>query len=149
MKKRTDFEEYLEKLEKALKRMIDEMENPGKKPINLMVSVNIIPFPSFDPGDFVVAHKNTTPLDILETEKNIHVILGLDGIEPGDIKLSCSGKALEITVNGRERTVNEFIELPSAVNKTGIRTTFRNGILELVFVKSKRVMKDRKSQQSF
>jgi len=149
MKKRNDFEEFLEKLEETLKDIMDEIDIPEKKSINLLVSVNIIPVLANNPGDIVVRYKNRTPVDILETEKNIHVIIGLGGIEPRDIKLTCSGKSLEITINNREKTVNELIELPAAVNKTGIRTTYSNGILELVLIKTKRVRKSRKSQQSF
>jgi len=149
MKKRNDFEEFLEKLEETLKDIMDEIDIPEKKPINLLVSVNIIPVLANDPEDIVVRHKNRTQVDILETEKNIHVVIGLGKIEPRDIKLTCSGKALEITVNNREKTVNELIKLPASVNKTGIKTTYSAGILELVFNKTKRVRKSRNSQQSF
>jgi HSP20 family molecular chaperone IbpA len=149
MRKRNDFEEFLEKLEETLKDIMDEVDIPDKKPINLLVSVNITPVLANKPEDIVVRRKNRTPVDILETEKNIHVIIGLGGIEPRDIKLTCSGKALEITVNNLEKTVNEMIELPASVNKTGIKTTYSDGILELVFNKTKRVRKSKSSQQSF
>jgi HSP20 family molecular chaperone IbpA len=149
MKKRNDFEEFLEKLEETLNDIMDEIDFPEKQSINISVSVNIIPVLANNPGDIVIRRKDKTPVDILETEKNIHVVIGLCGIEPRDIKLACSGKALEITVNNPQKTVNELIELPATVNKTGIRTTYSNGILELVFNKTKRVRKSRNSQQSF
>lgn len=146
MKKRKDFEEFLEKLEETLNDIIDEIDFPEKKSINISVSVNIIPVLPNNPGGIVVRRKDRTPVDILETEKKIHVVIGLSGIEPGDINITCSGRALEISANSIEKTVNELIDLPASVNKTGIKTTYSNGILELVFNKTKRV---RKSQQSF
>jgi HSP20 family molecular chaperone IbpA len=149
MKKRNDFEEFLEKLEETLNYIMDEIDFPEKKSINISVSVNIIPVLANDPGDIVIRQKDKTPVDILETEKNIHVIIGLSGIEPRDINITCSGKALEITANSIEKKINEFIELPARVNKTGIITTYNNGILEVVFNKTKRVRKSRNSQQSF
>jgi len=149
MKKRNDFEEFLEKLEETLNDIMDEINFPEKKAINILVSVNIIPVLANNPGDIVIRQKDKTPVDILETEKKIHVVIGLSGIEPSDINITCSEKALEITANSIEKTVNEMIELPASVNKTGIKTTYSNGILELVFNKTKRVRKSRNSQQSF
>jgi len=149
MKKRNDFEEFLEKLEETLKKYMDELDLSGKKPGDISISVNIIPFLAGNHGDIFITRKDKTPVDVLETEKNIHVVIGLTGIEPDEIMLTCSGKTLEITANNPEKTVNEFIELPARVNKTGIKTTYNNGILEVVFNKTRPVKKGKKSQQSF
>ena len=43
MKKRNDFEEFLEKLEETLNNIMDEIDIPEKKPVNISVSVNIMP----------------------------------------------------------------------------------------------------------
>jgi ribulose kinase len=44
MKKRNDFEEFLEKLEETLNNIMDEMDFPEKKPINISVSVTLCRF---------------------------------------------------------------------------------------------------------
>jgi HSP20 family molecular chaperone IbpA len=149
MKKRNDFEEFLEMLEETLNNIMDEIDFPEKKPVNISVSVNIMPVLANDSGGIFITRKDKTPVDILETKKNIHVVIGLSGIEPEDIMLTCSGKALEITANNPERTVNELIELPARVNKTGIKTTYNNGILEVIFNKTRLPGKSKNSQQSF
>lgn len=149
MKKRNDFEEFLEKLEETLNNIMDEIDFPEKKPVNISVSVNIMPVHANNPGEIFITRKDKTPVDILETNKNIHVVIGLSGIEPEDIMITCSGNALEITANNLERTVNELIELPARVNKTGIRTTYNNGILEVIFNKTRLLGKSKYSQQSF
>ena len=149
MKKRNDFEEFLEKLEETMNSILDEMDFPEKKPVNISISVNIIPVMANNPGDIFITRKDKTPVDVLETEKNIHVVIGLSGIEPKDIMLKCSGRAIEICANNQEKIVNELIELPVRVNKIGIKTTYCNGILEVIFNKTKNVKKSKNSQQSF
>lgn len=149
MKKRNDFEEFLEKLEETLNNIMDEIDFPEKKPVNISLSVNIMPVHANNPVDIFIARKDKAPVDILETNKNIHVVIGLSGIEPKDVLLTCSGNALEITANNPERTLNELIELPARVNKTGIKTTYNNGILEVIFNKTRRPGKSKNSQQSF
>jgi HSP20 family molecular chaperone IbpA len=42
-----------------------------------------------------------------------------------------------------------LVELPAMVNKTGIKTTYKNGILEVIFNKKKLARKSKNSQQSF
>ncbi|MDP2768091.1 MAG: Hsp20 family protein [Candidatus Methanoperedens sp.] len=72
-----------------------------------------------------------------EHEKNIHAVIALPGMENENIKLTCSGRSLEITANNAEKTVTEAIELPVRVNKTGMSATYKNGILEVIFNKRK------------
>ncbi|MFZ3384102.1 MAG: hypothetical protein WA144_09270 [Candidatus Methanoperedens sp.] len=149
MKKINDFEEFLEKLRETLNNIMDESDIPDRKPVNISVSVNIIPVMNANPGDIFITRTDKTPVDVLETEKNIHVLIGLAEIEPKDIMIACSGKALGIYANNPQNIVNEFVELPARVNKTGLKTTYKNGILEIIFNKTKLVKKSRNSQQSF
>ena len=150
MKRRIDFEEFLEKLEETLNDIMREIDIPEKMPVNISVSVNIIPVMNANPGDILITRKDKTPVDVLETEKNVHVLIGLSGIEPKDIMLTCSGKALGIYANNPHDFLNELVELPARVNKTGIKTTYKNEILEIIFNKTKLVKKKSKnSQQSF
>lgn len=77
-------------------------------------------------------------MDILETDSNVHVIIGLPGMERRNIKLKCTGRFLEITAKNDEKILNERVELPAKVNKTGMKSTYKNGILEVVLNKPKR-----------
>ncbi|NJD52287.1 MAG: Hsp20/alpha crystallin family protein [Candidatus Methanoperedens sp.] len=149
MKKINDFKEFIEKLEETLNEIMNDMEISNKKPVNICISVNIIPVMAANPGDVFIVNKDKTPVDVLETEKKIYVLIGLAGIKPKDITLTFSGKALGIYVNNPENLVNEMVELPARINKTGIKTTYKNGILEIIFNKTKHIKKSRNSQQSF
>jgi len=139
MKKRNDFEKFLDKLEETLNNIMDEVNFPEKKPVNIsiLVNINIIPAIVANPENILITRKDKAPVDVIETEKNIHVVIGLSGVKPEDVMLTCSGKSLEITANNPEETVNELIELPARVNKTGIKTTYNNGILEVIFKKTR------------
>lgn len=141
MKKSNEFEEFLKQLEEALDNIINEIDYPENKPINIDISLNLFPLVVFKSGKITI---DKAPVDILETEKNIHAVIGLPGMEMENIKLACSGKALEITANNSETAITETIELPSKVNKTGIKSTYKNGILEVVFNKPKKGKKSSK-----
>ncbi len=131
MKKRNDFDEFLKMLEEAIDDMIDEMNLPEDKPVNIEISINLCPHML---GSWIVAEPTKNPVDILETEKTIHAVVSLPGIKEENIQLTCSGTELEIIA---DNDVREVINLPARVNKTGMKVTYKNGILEVVFNKRK------------
>ncbi len=138
MKKRNDFDEFLRQLEKALEKTLNEMDIPENRPVDVNVSVNIYPVMVLNSEMPYVRKKVRTPVDIIETEKNIHAVVGLPGMEKENIKLSCDGYVLEITASNAQEDLNERIELPAKVNKKGIKVIYEKGILEVVLNKSRR-----------
>ena len=146
MKKRTDLEEFLKQLEEALDNFmqeIDDVDIPDNIPVNVNISINL--FPLMIPGDRNIGvHK--TPVDILETDEKVHAIIGIPGMELKNVKLTGSGRLLEIIADNPEKSVIDSIELPARVNKTGMKAALKNGILEIVFNKSKKAGKSVKSQ---
>ncbi len=142
MKKRNDIDDILKQLEELFNNMMEGIDGPERRPIFIDISVNLYPFLFVDsdrPGK-VIGGK--TPVDIIETDKNIHVVIGLQGMDEETIKFSCSGSSLEITASNAEKTFRETIELPSRVNKTGMKATYENGILEVTCNKSRKVRKE-------
>lgn len=135
MKKRNEFDEFLRLLEEAIYGMIDKMNLPDDKPVNIEISLNMCPH-MFASSRIVAEPATKTPVDILETEKNIHAIVALPGIKEEKIQLACSGTELEIKADN-DGTVSEVVNLPARVNKTGIKATYKNGILEVIFNKRK------------
>ncbi len=103
MRKRNEFDEFRRLLEEAIDGMIDEMNLPEDKPVN---------------------------------------------IEMETIKLTGSGKVLEITALSGDNAIDERIELPARVNKT-FKATYKDGILEVVFNKPKKARRAIRGQQSF
>jgi HSP20 family molecular chaperone IbpA len=149
MKNRTDFDEFLKQLEDALDNIMQEIDDsdiPGDKPVNINISINLFPLMIPGDGDICVQKPAKTPVDILETDEKVHAIIGIPGMELKNVKLTSSGRLLEITANNPEKSVIDSIELPARVNKTGMKGALKNGILEIVFNKSKKTGKSVKSQ---
>ena len=136
MKKKDNFDEFIKKLKEAVENMQDD--GNAYRPIFIDISVNIIPNMDFMPAGISVKKADKIPVDVIETEKKVHAMISLSGMEKDTIKLSCNGNALEITASNAETTLNEMIVLPAKVVKKGMKATFENGILEVVFNKSRR-----------
>ncbi len=138
MKKKNDFEEFLRQLEETLGKMLDEIDIPENTPIDIGISVNVFPVVVFNSEEKSPRKEVKTPVDILETEKNIHALIGLPGMEKENISISCNGRALEVTACNSEQTLKETIDLPAKVIKSGMKASYDNGVLEIVFTKSKK-----------
>ena len=139
MKKITDFDDLIKQLEEALDDVMGEIEIPQDSPLAIDISVNISPYMGAFDGDIEFPHQGgTIPVDILETETHLHVVMGIPDMKKEDFKLECAGVSLEITASNPEKTVHEIVGLPVKVNKTGMKTTYKKEILEVVFNKSKR-----------
>ncbi len=138
MKKKNPVDELIKLLEETVRGMQE-----GGTSIFIDISIN--PCQNMFPviQEISVRKKNNTSVDILETEKNIHALVGLPGVEMKDIVLSCNGLVLEIRSGNAENI--ETIELPSRVIKTGMKVTFKNEILEVVFNKSKKSVSKQKN----
>ena len=124
-----DFDEFVKRLEEA----VANIQNNASGSIVIDISINICPNVGIIAGP-----SKKAPVDILETEKNIHAIVGLPGMKKESIELSCSGRMLEVTASNAQETLKQTIELPARVNKTGMRATYENGILEVIFNKPKK-----------
>ena len=149
MKKNTDFDEFLKQLEEALDNIIqeiDEADIPENMPVSINISINLFPVMIPGAGNIGARKPSKTPVDILETNEKVHAIIGIPGMELNNLKIVGSGKILEIISINPERKVIEKIELPARVNKTGMKAALKNGILEIVFNKSKNARKNAKSQ---
>jgi len=136
MKKTNDFEEFLNLLEEAVNKIVDENDTLEKRPVNISININLYPVMAANPGAIFVQEEKI-PVDILETNDKIHAVMPVPGMKMENIKINCSGKSLEIMAVNSEKTFRELIQLPSKVNRTGIAATCKNGILEVVLNKPK------------
>jgi HSP20 family molecular chaperone IbpA len=142
MKKSNDFDEFIKQLEEAVKDLQDEI-SASDMPIFIDISINLCPAMGIVPADFCIRKEGRIPVDILETETNIHALMGLSEVETENIKLSRNGKALEITASNKEGALKETIELPSKAVKRGMKATYKNGVLEVILNKSKKQVKNK------
>jgi HSP20 family protein len=61
----------------------------------------------------------------------------MPGIKKENIKISAYENSLEITSNDPERKYHKVIDLPTEADIETVKSTYNNGILEVVFSKKK------------
>jgi HSP20 family protein len=74
--------------------------------------------------------------DITTTDKDIKVIVEMPGIDKKDIKISAYDSSVEIsTTHTSERKYRSVSELPPEADTETVKSTYKNGILEITFKK--------------
>jgi HSP20 family protein len=75
-------------------------------------------------------------VDIMETNEEIHVVVELPGVEKTDIKLHGTEDELTISVDTPQSKYFKEVELPAKVRVKEANSTYKNGVLEVVFPKA-------------
>jgi HSP20 family protein len=76
-------------------------------------------------------------VDVLDEEDRILVIAELPGVSKEGIKVEVAGDILNLSASGKDRKYAREILLPSKVKADLVKTSYRNGILEIVLEKEK------------
>jgi len=76
-------------------------------------------------------------VDISSTDKEVKVVVEMPGIKKENIKINAYENALEITSTAPERKYHKVIELPTEADIETVKSTYNNGILEVIFNKKK------------
>jgi HSP20 family protein len=74
-------------------------------------------------------------VDIVETNGEVDVVAELPGVDKKDIRLSGTEDSLTIAVDTAERKYYKEVRLPVKVKVREARTSYKNGVLEVVFPK--------------
>src|SRR5512139_1776896 len=74
-------------------------------------------------------------VDVVETNGEIRVVVEMPGVEKGDIKLHGTEDALTIAVDTPQYKYYKDVELPVKVRVKDARSTYKNGVLEVVIPK--------------
>jgi len=75
-------------------------------------------------------------VDIVETNGEIHVVAELPGVEKGDIKLHGTEDSLTISVDTAQNKYFKEVELPVKVKVKEAKSSYKNGVLEVVLPKA-------------
>jgi len=75
-------------------------------------------------------------VDIVDADGEIHVVVELPGVEKTDIKLHGTEDSLTISVDTPQYKYYKDVELPAKVRVKEARSTYKNGVLEVVVPKA-------------
>jgi len=75
-------------------------------------------------------------VDIFDEEHHILVIAELPGVSEDEIKIEVAGDILNLTASDRDRKYAKEILLAGKVKKEGMKSVYKNGILEVILPKS-------------
>ena len=73
--------------------------------------------------------------DVSITDKEVKVVIEMPGVPKDKVKLCAYQDKLEITSQDPERKYHQIIEIPPQADIETIRSSYNNGILEIVFKK--------------
>jgi len=77
-------------------------------------------------------------VDVMESEGEMKVIAELPGVEKRDIKLHGTETTLTISVDTPNRKYCKEVELPVEVTPKKMKSSYRNGVLEVTLPKRRR-----------
>ncbi|MFQ5827408.1 MAG: archaeal heat shock protein Hsp20 [Dehalococcoidia bacterium] len=83
----------------------------------------------------VVAETREPLVDVLDEGDHLTVIVELPGVEEGDIKMKVEGDILEVSASSGGRKYHKEVLLPSAVEPGSLKSSHRNGVLEISLAK--------------
>jgi HSP20 family protein len=85
----------------------------------------------------VVEEVREPMIDIFDEEDHISVIAELPGVSEDEIKVEVAGDILNLTASDKDRKYAKEVLLPSKVKPESVKTSYRNGILEITLQKEK------------
>jgi HSP20 family protein len=151
------FEETMQDVERMPKDLVREYETPtGAKvrevgPLVYGYSVTVGPdgkpkireFGNVKPiaeatrvGAPQITSEREPLADVVTTEKELKVIVEIPGINKEDIKVNAYDNSVEIsTKENAERKYHRIVELPAEADIDTVKSTYKNGILEITFSK--------------
>jgi HSP20 family protein len=74
-------------------------------------------------------------VDVTTTDKEVKVILEMPGVNKENIKINAYDNSVEVKSEHPQRKYHRVIEIPPEADTETIKSTYKNGILEIVFNK--------------
>jgi HSP20 family protein len=98
------------------------------------------PFSSGTHGGFftrpLISSEREPLADVTTTDKEVKVAVEMPGVSKENIKINVYDNSVELTTTGtEERKYHEVIEIPPETDIETATSTYKNGILEIVFKK--------------
>lgn len=87
------------------------------------------------PGGTKVKEEREPLVDVVDNADEIRVVVELPGVEKSDIKLYGTDDSLTISVDTSQYKYYKEVELPAKIRTKEARSTYKNGVLEVVIPK--------------
>ena len=75
--------------------------------------------------------------DITTTDKEVKAILEMPGVNKENIKINVQDNSVEVKSDDPQRKYHEIIDLPPETDTETAKSTYKNGVLEIIFTKKK------------
>jgi len=82
-------------------------------------------------------------IDVITTNGEVKIIVELPGVEKEDIRLHGTQDSVTISVDTPKRKYFKEIALPAKINPKGVKTAYKNGVLEVTLPKTEKKEKPR------
>jgi HSP20 family protein len=73
--------------------------------------------------------------DITTTDKEVKVILEMPGVSKENIKINAYDNSVEVKSDDPQRKYHRVIDIPQEADTGTVKSTYKNGVLEIVFKK--------------
>ena len=73
--------------------------------------------------------------DIINSDKEVKVVVELPGVSKENLRVNAYDNSVEILANTGERKYRRIVDLPTDADIETARSSYRNGILEIIFNK--------------
>ncbi len=87
-------------------------------------------------GPLQVKEEREPLVDIMETQTEIRVVAELPGVEKTDIRLHGTEDSIDISVDTSQYKYYKEVQLPAQVHVKEAKSTYKNGVLEVVLPKA-------------
>jgi HSP20 family protein len=96
------------------------------------------PLAGFGLGAFnrpLISSEREPLADITTTDKEVKVVLEMPGVNKENIKINAHDSTVEVRSDDPQRKYHEVIDVPPETDIETARSTYKNGILEIIFNK--------------
>jgi HSP20 family protein len=98
------------------------------------------PFSSSRRGGFftsrpLISSEREPLADVTTTDKDVKVVVEMPGVSKENIKVNVYDNSVEVTTTGTDRKYHEVVEIPPETDIETATSTYKNGILEIIFKK--------------
>lgn len=84
-------------------------------------------------GRFALKDEREPLVDVISSGDEVKVIAELPGVNREEIKISATENTVTIQADTPERKCRKDIELPDGVDPPSAKSTYKNGMLEIIF----------------